>query len=176
MTITELIDNRYSCRNYKSDAVDKSLVAEICLQAVKAPSACNSQPWKIHALTGEKKAALAEALTGLGLNAHAKIAPVILAIEETSAKYISRLTDVVPKNNWAKIDLGILTAHIILLAKEKGLDTCVIGYNPNVELAKKVLGTDNEIPLFITLGYAADGGTTPEKRRKNADEVFEILD
>ena len=173
MNLSELIEKRYSCRNYADKPVDRALVEKICKEAVKAPSACNSQPWKIHALFGEKKNAVAAGLTGMGLNAHAKVAPVILALEETPARYLSRLDGLVKPNNWAKCDIGILTAHIVLLAKEYGLDTCIIGYSDQ-KIIKKELGTDNEVPLFITLGYAAEDSTVPAKRRKNQEEVFVV--
>ncbi|MBO5783101.1 MAG: nitroreductase family protein [Clostridia bacterium] len=171
MTLNELIEGRYSCRNYADTPVDKKLVEEICLTAVKAPSACNSQPWKIHAFCGEKKDALAQALTDAGLNKHAMQAPVLLAIEETQAQYLARLQGKVAPNRWAKCDIGILTAHLVLLAKQKGLDSCIIGYS-NPEKVKSVLNTQNEIPLFITLGYAKEDDTMPEKRRKNVEDVF----
>lgn len=171
MNIEQLIDARYSCRNYSDKPVDKKLVEDICLMAAKAPSACNSQPWKIHALYGEKKTAAAAALEGLDLNAHAKAAPVLLAIEETSARYISRFQGIVQPNQWAKYDLGILAAHIVLLAKEKGLDSCIIGFN-NPEAVKKALNTENDVPLFITIGYANADDVAPTKKRKAKDEIF----
>ncbi|MBQ9081758.1 MAG: nitroreductase family protein [Clostridia bacterium] len=175
MTLAKLIEARYSCRNYADKPVDKALVEKICKEAMLAPSACNSQPWKIHAVYGEKKNLLASALMGVGINAHAKAAPVILAIEETTAKYLSRFEGMVTRNQWAKVDLGILTAHVVLLAKEYGLDSCIIGYS-NPEAVKALLNTENEVPIFITLGYAAEDATVPAKRRKAAEDVFVQLD
>lgn len=172
MELASLIENRYSCRDFSDRPVDKTLIKRICAAAALAPSACNSQPWKMHALYGEKKLQLARALEGLGLNGHAAKAPVLLAIEETPAKYMSRFNGIVQPNGWAAYDIGILTAHIVLLAKEKGLESCILGYAADRSAVAAVLGTQNPVPLFIALGYAKEGAPMPAKKRKDFADVF----
>lgn len=172
MTIDELIRCRYSCRSYADTPVDRALVEEICRVALLAPSACNSQPWKIHALYGEKKNAVAKTLRQeIGFNRHASAAPVLLAIEETDAVYKKAIAEAVEPNRWTDCDVGILAAHIVLLAKDRGLDTCIIGF-ADTEALKKELGTQNPVPLLISLGYAANPGTVPAKKRKDTEDVF----
>ena len=175
MSVKGIIESRYSCRGYADKPVDKAIVEEICKTALLAPSACNSQPWKIHAVFGAKKEALGKALQGVGINAHVSTAPVILAIEQTHAHYYSKFDGIVQPDQWAAYDVGGLTAHIILLAKEYGLDTCVIGYNRPAE-AKAALGLDEStfLPLFLTLGYAKEDGVIPAKKRKPVEEGFVI--
>lgn len=172
MDLNSLIENRYSCRDFSDKPVDRALIGRICAAAALAPSACNSQPWKMHALYGEKKMRVARALQGLGLNAQAEKAPVLLAIEETPARYMSRFDGIVQANEWAAYDIGILTAHILLLAKENGLESCVIGYAADKSAVADALETKNPVPLFIALGYAREGATVPAKKRKPLAEVF----
>ncbi len=172
MELSSLIESRYSCRAYADRPVDKTLVKEICEKAALAPSACNSQPWKMHALYGEKKLSVARALQGLGLNGHAAEAPVLLAVEQTPAKYMSRFDGIVQPDSWAPFDIGILAAHIVLLAKANGLESCIIGYDADPAAVKEILQTENPVPLFITLGYAAEGAPMPAKKRKPTEEIF----
>ena len=172
MELASLIERRYSCRSYANRPVDRALVRKICKEAALAPSACNSQPWKMHALYGEKKAAAARALQGLGLNAHAARAPVLIAVEQTPAKYMSRFDGIVPPNAWAPCDIGILAAHIVLLAEANGLQSCIIGYDADPAAVKELLHTENPVPLFIALGYAEEGAPMPAKKRKSTEDVF----
>ncbi len=48
MTFLDLIGERQSTRCFSTEAVDLNMINE-CIEAARvAPSACNSQPWKIH--------------------------------------------------------------------------------------------------------------------------------
>ena len=172
MELLSLIEARYSCRNFADRPVERALVRKICAAAAQAPSACNSQPWKMHALFGEKKAALARAVAGLGLNGHAADAAAVIAVEETPAKYLSRFDGAVRPNAWAEIDIGILAAHIVLLAEESGLQSCILGYAADPAAVQDILQTTNPVPLFIALGYAEEGKPMPKKNRKPLAEVF----
>jgi nitroreductase len=58
LTVTEAINTRKSVRAYKDRPVDQSLLRDILTQAGKTSSGSNLQPWKLHVLTGEVKAAL----------------------------------------------------------------------------------------------------------------------
>ena len=45
---------RQSCRSFSDRSVAKESVEKICALAGTAPSACNLQPWRVYAVTGEK--------------------------------------------------------------------------------------------------------------------------
>ncbi|MBW1711096.1 MAG: nitroreductase [Deltaproteobacteria bacterium] len=53
MDLIEAIRTRKSVRGYKADPVDKGILRELLEVATRAPSADNSQPWEIVAVTGE---------------------------------------------------------------------------------------------------------------------------
>jgi nitroreductase len=42
-----LLDERYSCRAYRSDPVPRETIARIAALAQRTPSWCNSQPWQL---------------------------------------------------------------------------------------------------------------------------------
>ena len=41
------IANRYSCRSYTGEAIEREKVEAIALAGIQAPSAMNLQPWEI---------------------------------------------------------------------------------------------------------------------------------
>jgi len=56
------IGSRHSIRAYLSTAVPRETIEEILAVASRAPSGTNTQPWKVHVLTGSSRAALCTAL------------------------------------------------------------------------------------------------------------------
>ena len=56
--VDEAINSRRSIRAYLPKPVPRELIEEILHVAGRAPSGTNTQPWLVHVLTGEPKAAL----------------------------------------------------------------------------------------------------------------------
>ena len=52
------ITSRYSMRAYLPEPVPRQMLADILSVASRAPSGTNTQPWKVHVLTGQAKQAL----------------------------------------------------------------------------------------------------------------------
>lgn len=49
---------RHSVRAYHSDPVPQTLIEEVLALAARAPSGCNTQPWKVRVVRGARKEAL----------------------------------------------------------------------------------------------------------------------
>jgi nitroreductase len=60
--IDTAIQNRRSYRAFKNDSVPIDLVRNILEVASHAPSGCNSQPWRVHVLTGAARQNIVEAV------------------------------------------------------------------------------------------------------------------
>ena len=52
------INSRHSVRAFLPTLVPRQVIADILAVAARAPSGTNTQPWQVHVLTGEAKAAL----------------------------------------------------------------------------------------------------------------------
>ena len=61
-TPEEAILTRRSVRAYLPDPVDEATVRRLLELAARAPSGTNTQPWKVHALAGEAKKKLCDAI------------------------------------------------------------------------------------------------------------------
>lgn len=59
---SQLINARRSMRGYLSKPVDRPLIEEILSLASRSPSGTNTQPWRVHVLTGEALARVVHAV------------------------------------------------------------------------------------------------------------------
>lgn len=55
MSLTDILNNRYSVRAFRKDPVDQTLLETIFSAAQRAPSNCNVQPWQTYVVSGSKK-------------------------------------------------------------------------------------------------------------------------
>src|SRR5215831_13813149 len=58
MDVREAVATRFSCRAFLDKPVSAAVVRDILARAARAPSGGNVQPWRVHALAGERLAAL----------------------------------------------------------------------------------------------------------------------
>ena len=58
----DIVSRRRSMRDFKPDPVPRELIESVFGTAQRAPSNCNTQPWFVHVVTGEKLERLRETL------------------------------------------------------------------------------------------------------------------
>ena len=49
-----IVSSRRSMRDFKPDPVPQDIIASVFGGAQRAPSNCNTQPWFVHVVTGER--------------------------------------------------------------------------------------------------------------------------
>jgi len=175
MNFTEIAQNRQSCRKYNAEkAVEREKLDAILESARLAPSACNGQPYHITVCRGESAAAVAKAVSGMGMNKFAADAPIMLVISEEDYVASAALGAKLKKNDYRSIDIGILSAYITAEAQAQGLSTCILGWLDD-EKIRKICGLNKPVRLVITLGYAADDDKLREKKRKPLDILVSEL-
>lgn len=69
-SLTSLLDSRWTCRAYTSEAVPDETVTSLLAAAQRSASWCNTQPWQVEVVSGEALASLRE-----GLLAHVLSSP-----------------------------------------------------------------------------------------------------
>lgn len=62
-TTTEALETRHSIREYLEEPVPDEILQRIFKKALRSPSWKNSQPWKVHIVSGNKREELALGLT-----------------------------------------------------------------------------------------------------------------
>ena len=175
MKFSELITTRQSVRKYLDRPVDNETIAQL-IEAVRlAPSASNSQPWKLIIVN---KPDLKDKVAGstfsklVSFNKFAPQAPVLAVLTIEKPKIITQIGGRLKDREFPLLDIGIAAEHFCLQAAELGLGTCMLGWFDE-EAIKKLLNIPpkTRIGLVITLGYAVDGYPVRKKIRKDVGEM-----
>ncbi len=168
--------HRQSCREFADKKLPEDLLTEICRTALLAPSATNAQPWRLIALTGEKKEEVLPALQRLGMNAFASRAAALVVVAEGKNGGFMKVGALLKENEFVLHDLGLLTAHLVLAAEAAGVGSCILGWRDEARLRALLgLGDKTRVPVVVALGYPAEGYPVREKKRKPTEETFSLL-
>lgn len=166
----ELALKRESCRNYDGRPVPHELLKSVLETACLSPSACNSQPWRMIAVEGEKAEELRPMVQGAGLNRFADNVSTFVVICETKASLKEGVGG--ERQRFAQMDVGMLTMMLTLAATDAGLSTCILGCFREKRI-KEFLNIPEDVPvrLVVAMGYAKDESIR-KKIRKAQDEVI----
>ena len=171
MNFTEIARARQSCRRYNpARAVEDDKLASILEAARLAPSACNGQPYHLTVCRDDTARAVAKATMGMGMNKFAADAPIMIVVSEKPYVKTAALGAKVKGNDYRSIDIGIVAAYITAEATAQGLGTCILGWLDDDKI-RDVCALDGKVRLVITLGYAAEGDSLREKKRKPLAEL-----
>lgn len=176
MIFTEIAQTRQSCRAYQPDrVVEQEKIEQILSAARLAPSACNGQPYRITVCRGDAAKQVARATQGMGMNAFASDAPVMLVISEQPYVASAALGARVKKNDYRSIDIGIVAAYLTAEATAVGLGTCILGWLDDAKI-REICALEGTVRLVITLGYAKDDDLLRPKKRKDMDELVQWVE
>jgi nitroreductase len=171
MEFSELIKIRQSVRQYRQRPVARALLDKLVEAVRLAPSASNSQPWKLILVDDpEIRSQVAQATFSktVTFNRFAPEAPLIAVFVTEKAGFITQVGAVLKKRQFSLIDIGIAAAHFCLQAAELGLGTCILGWFDEKRIKRLLhIPRSRRIGLLITLGYAAEGYPLREKSRKD---------
>ena len=156
---------RYSCRQYKSDPVEREKLAYIQECVRLAPSAVNRQPWRFLVIDDEPRLSQVKACYQREWIANVPV--IVLCCVNRSEAWTRRYDG----HNHADIDIAIATEHLCLAASEQGLGNCWV-CNFDIEMLRQtgLVPEGFEPAVLVPIGYPAD--TLPDKQRKPHDEVW----
>lgn len=172
---TDLVLSRQSCRDFNDKPLEKQVVESIVSLALNAPSACNSQPWKVFIVTDKNAmAGVTKAVQDKGMNKFADKAKAFIVITEVDATLKEHVSDRFDRNHFVKYDIGELTAYITLAAQSKGVASCILGWINQQALRSAVGYPETEISnIVIALGYT-DIPVREKKRKPQEEIVFNV--
>ncbi len=163
MDLMEVIQQRYSVRNYLARPVEAEKLARI-LEAVRlAPTACNMQPFRILVIptAGHEKE-----LGRIYPRPWFSAAPVVICMCTDVGHGWTRKDG----KNYSEVDTAIAMDHLVLAAADLGLGTCWIAAF-DAPAAREILRIPSHLePLVFTpLGYPAEKAFA--KTRKPLEEL-----
>ena len=170
MEFKDVVKNRYACKKFSDRQVEDEKLTAILNAGRLAPTARNLQEQHIYVLRS------AEALSALDAVTRCRYgAPTVLVVA-----FDSRNVFTYPggKRDSGVEDATIVATHMILAAADEGVDSCWINFfDPEKMAAALGLPENEEVPMVMDLGYAAEGvGPLPNhSRRKPLDETVTYL-
>lgn len=173
MEFQELIRQRRSVRSYQPGrTVDRETVEEILGMAQMAPTWKNSQTGRYYvACTPELLEKVRAALPAFNQNSSADAcALIVTTFVRDVAGFTNGVADNELGNHWGAYDLGCQSAYLVLAAREKGLDTLIMGIRDSGALRSALsIPEEEEVAAVIALGYRKD---EPALRpRKELDDI-----
>ncbi|MCM3723424.1 nitroreductase family protein [Solibacillus isronensis] len=183
--LEKLMDERKSVRKYESGvAIPRETIQHILQQATTAPSSSNLQPWRFLVIDDQEQkkelriagfnqeqietsSAIIAVIGDIEMYKNAKqindlnvelgympreIADMMISNSEAS---YSNFSDA-ERSNIAHLDSGLISMQIVLLAKDMGYDTVIMGGFDKAAFAKRYELPANEVPMIlIAIGKAA---------------------
>ena len=150
MEFTQLIAQRYSCKNFGAGRVDAAALHTILEAGRLAPTAKNTQEQRIYVVQSEEGLAKIDAATPCRYGA-----PICLVVA-----YDKNHTFTYPgeRMNSGMEDAAIVATHLLLGAANAGVDSCWVNFFDPDKLAKALgLPENEEIVMLLDLGHAAEG-------------------
>jgi len=144
-----IIFSRRSIRRYTSEPVTEDVIQALLEAGMAAPSANNTRPWHLVAISERSTlAALAEAHPYGKMTARAALAIAVCGDQASSPRY------------WVQ-DCSAATQNILIAASALGLGAVWLGCHPNEEretAVRSVLGIPDEIGILslISIGWPAE--------------------
>lgn len=166
MDFKELIKARYSCKKYDGKQISNDQLQAILEAGRLAPTAKNLQEQHIYVMQSEEALATIDEVTPCRYGA-----PTVLVVA-----FDAEDVYVYPgeQRDSGIEDASIVATHMLLAAKDAGVDSCWINrFNP-AELKEKLgLPENEEILMLMNLGYAAEGAgpLANHDKRKSLDET-----
>ncbi len=120
MEFTDVIFNRYSCRDYQRTEINQEVLNEILEAGRQAPSAQNRQPWRYLVISDKqiiKKIAF-HSIVG-SINFFIKDAPIIIIACADTKKSLT-----FNKQEYYLVDVAISFQQMMLTAFNHGIGTC----------------------------------------------------
>lgn len=183
--LEKLMDARKSVRKYEPGVtIPREQIQHILEQATSAPSSSNLQPWRFLVIDDQEQkkelriagfnqaqietsSALIAVIGDNEMYKNAKqindlnvelgymprdIADMMIANSETAYSNFSEIE----RTNIAHLDVGLISMQIVLLAKDMGYETVIMGGFDKAAFAKKYELPANELPMIlIAIGKAA---------------------
>lgn len=165
MDFLELANKRRSVRKYAPQQVEQHKIDYILECARMAPSAVNSQPWRLAVVRDAETLA---ALQACYARDWFSTAPMCIVVSVDRSRSWKRPSD---GHDHGDIDAAIIAEHICLAAAEVGLGSCWICNFDTDEFARRFTLPEGLSPVvIIPVGYADD--TPAPKRRKAVGDIL----
>ena len=169
----KLIKERQACRSFSVKPIERELIYEIVDAARFAPSACNSQPWRVYiTCTPTENAKMRNCLQDDAKNAFLDDAQAFIAVYKGENVTLNKGTEKrFPSSHFIEYDAGEFIAYMTLVAKDKGIDSCIIGW-VNGDKLNETFSLSGKCDIVVALGYAKEDNIRTKNRKSLRDVII----
>lgn len=170
MEFSKVIRERYSCKKFDGRQVKPEQLQEILEAGRLAPTAKNLQEQKIYVIQSEEGLAKVDHVTPCRYGAGTVV--LVAFDKENVFVYPGE------KRDSGIEDATIVATHLLLAAKDVGVESCWINFfDPEAAAKEFGLPENEEILMMLDLGYAAEStGPLPlHTQRKELSETVKYL-
>ena len=170
MEFSKVIEERYACKKFDGRKIEKAQLDAILEAGRLAPTAKNLQEQRIYVIQSEEGLAKIDALTPCRYGA-----ATVLAVAFDKAHVFVYPGE---KRNSGVEDATIVATHMMLAAKNAGVESCWINFfDPDAAAKMLNLPENEEILMLLDLGYAAEDAKplAPHSQRKTLSETVVYL-
>lgn len=152
MAFTQVIENRYSCKNFSARQLAPAQLDAILAAGRVAPTAKNLQEQRIYVIQSAQGLAKIDTATPCRYGAPTCL---VVAFDRSSV-----FTYPGGKRDSGVEDASIVATHLMLAAANAGVDSCWLNFFDPDKLAQALgLPENEEILMILDLGFAAEGVT-----------------
>ena len=151
MEFTQVIENRYSCKNFSARQLAPAQLDAILAAGRVAPTAKNLQEQRIYVIQSAQGLAKIDAATPCRYGAPTCL---VVAFDRSNVfTYPGGKRD-------SGVEASIVATHLMLAAANAGVDSCWLNFFDPDKLAQALgLPENEEILMILDLGFAAEGVT-----------------
>ncbi|NLY04478.1 MAG: NAD(P)H-dependent oxidoreductase [Campylobacter sp.] len=197
--MNEIMQNRYSCREYKNEKINDDLVKEIISLTRLTPSSLALEPWKFVVVSKELDQ-FAKCCYNQNQVATASHAVVIMARTDLRSddKFLSDIIKQKGKDedkfreylgkvgakmdamsqkdleHYASLQCYMACANLINIAYSKGVKSCIIG-GFDQDKVEKYLNLDPKFKACIVISLGLSDAKSTPKIRQSLNEVMEWI-
>ena len=170
MEFKELVKLRKSIRKYAECQIKQSDIDEIIRCAQMAPSWKNTQTGRYYVAYSEEACdAVYKALPDFNQNSSKNAYYIVATYKKGLSGQNSQEADL-----WGSYDLGLQNAYLVLMAKQMGYDTLIMGLRDVDALREYFNIPDDEIIMPVIAIGKADQDPAP-RPRKELNEILKIF-
>ena len=149
MDFEEVIKNRYSCKKKKKKKVEKEKLDKILEAGRLAPTAKNLQEYHIYVIQSEKNLKKVDEVTPCRYGASTVL---LVTYDKTNV-----FTYPGGSRDSGIEDATIVATHMMLAAKNQGVESCWINFlDPDITHKKFRLPAKEEVLMMLDIGYPAE--------------------
>lgn len=151
MEFANLVKERYSCKKYSDKQISKEQLEAILEAGRVAPTAKNLQEQRVYVIQSADGLAKVDKITPCRYGA-----PTVLAVAFDKNNVFTYPGG---KRDSGVEDATIVATHMILAAKNAGVESCWLNFfDPEVAAKELGLPENEEVLMLMDLGFAAEGG------------------